>query len=104
MKKLKRRKFERRGIGGIGETFQIDIADMSQLAKYNKNYKYILVAIDVLTKYGFARALCTKSTLEVVTALEDIITSYKWGVPQNIMSDQGKEFNSAAKKLFQNIQ
>ncbi len=98
-KKFKRRKFESRG---IGDTFQIDIADMSQLAKYNKNYKYILVAIDVFTKYGFARALRTKSASEVVTALEDIITSYKWGVPQNIMSDQGKEFfNSAAKKLFQ---
>ncbi len=98
-KKFKRRKFE---VRGVADTFQIDLADMSQFSKFNKNFKYILVAIDVYSKYGFARPLRTKTGAEVATALEEIIISYKWGVPQNIMSDEGKEFfNSTTKKVFE---
>ncbi len=98
-KKFKRRKFETRG---IADTFQIDIADMNQFSKFKKNFKYILVAIDVFSKHAFARPLRTKTAAEVCAALEDIITSYKWGAPQNIMSDEGKEFfNSTVKKMFQ---
>lgn len=42
----------------INDLWQIDLADVSQYAKQNDNYKYLV--IDVLTKYAFVKPLQIK--------------------------------------------
>ena len=64
---------------------------MQHYAKYNDGYKYLLAVIDVFSKYGWIRALKSKSGIEVATALKDIIDS-SGRKPELVWSDKGKEF------------
>ena len=48
-----RRRFPRRKMVVVGpkQQFQADLIDFSYLQKYNNGFKYILVVIDVFSKY-----------------------------------------------------
>ena len=43
------------------ETSSVDLIDESPLSKYNNYYKFILIVIDIFTKYAWAIALKIKS-------------------------------------------
>ena len=49
-----RRNFKRNRVivGGIDEQWQMDLADMQSLKEYNDGYGYLLVCIDVFSKYA----------------------------------------------------
>ncbi len=53
-KKYKRLKVN---VNKRNEQWSIDLAEMNDLSNYNKQYKYILVCIDVYSRYAFARLL-----------------------------------------------
>ena len=76
---------------GIDQIWAVDLIDMQHYAKYNDGYKYLLAVIDVFSKYGWMRALRSKSGLEVATALRDIIDS-SGRKPELVWGDKGKEF------------
>ena len=40
-------------VGGIDEQWQMDLADMQSLKQYNDGYRYLLVCIDVFSKYAW---------------------------------------------------
>ena len=50
-----RRNFKRNRVivGGIDEEWQMDLADVQSLKKYNDGYRYLLVCIDVFPKYAW---------------------------------------------------
>lgn len=86
---------------GIKDTFQIDLVDMIKFKSDNNGHQYILMCIDIFSKYLYARPLHKKSAKEVTEAMETIIQESKHP-PKNIHSDQGKEFlNSLFKKLME---
>jgi hypothetical protein len=64
---------------------------MQSIKEFNKNFAYILTCIDVLSKYGWARPLKTKSHGETADAFRDMITS-SGRKPWRLFSDKGKEF------------
>lgn len=94
-----RKKFPRRRtlMVGIGDTLQIDLVDMSSYSKSNKGYCWILVAIDIFSKFVFAEAIKTKRGLDVSIAMKKILKKYQ---VKNIHSDMGKEFYN---KNFQSL-
>jgi transposase InsO family protein len=85
------RKFERRPIVAhhVDSIWQIDLADVTKHSKYNNDVTFILVAIDVVSRYIFLQPLKNKSGLSVMNALEKIFDKRK---PNFIQTDQGKEF------------
>lgn len=84
---------------GIADTYQIDLVEMIPLAKYNKNYKYILTVIDIFSKFVWAIPIKSKTAKEVSSAMNTLFQSGH--IPKNIHSDQGKEFyNSEFKQLL----
>jgi len=96
-----RKNYQRRKVlmYGVNDTYQIDLVEMIPYAKQNKNYKYILTAIDIFSKYSWAIAVKTKSSKDVSHAMNKILESGH--VPKNIHSDKGKEFyNSEFKRLM----
>lgn len=101
-----RRNFPRRRVDithfGIGDTWQMDLADMQKYAKENKGYKYFLVIIDIFTKFVWTIPIKDKSGKVVTAAIANIIEKKSsYGAPRNIHSDEGKEFiNSDAKALY----
>lgn len=89
-------------VNNIDDQWQMDLADMIQLKRFNQGFRYILTCIDILSRYGWARPLKSKSGVEVAAAIEDILIS-SGRSPKRIQTDQGKEFyNAPVKRLLEN--
>ena len=68
------------------------------MAKDNDGYRYLLMCIDVLSKYGRVQILKTKSATAVRDAFATMITDVK---PTFVQSDKGTEFlNATFQKLL----
>ena len=50
-----KRNFTRRRVivNHVDEIWAADLVEMQQLSKWNKGYKYLLVVIDIFSKYGW---------------------------------------------------
>ena len=57
----------------INEIWSVDLADVDKLAKYNRNVKYLLVAVDCLSRYLRVEPLKTKYATESVSAFKKMI-------------------------------
>lgn len=95
-----RRNYLRRKVDmrGINDTLQCNLVEMIPYAKENKNYKYMLTAINIFSKYAWAIPLKTKSGKEVATAMNTILKIIT--APRNLHVDMGKEFYN---KDFQDL-
>src|SRR5579875_3880408 len=88
---------------GPFERWQMDLIILDKYAKFNDGYKYLLVVIDVFSKYTFIKTLTDKEARSVALGLianfEE--TKRKYGkVPKILTSDNGGEFkNEIIKKL-----
>ena len=86
-------------VGGIDELWQMDLADMQAIATDNDGYRYLLVCIDVFSKFVWVIPLKTKTGPALVTAFKKILESGR--KPQKIQTDQGTEFfNKHFKELM----
>jgi hypothetical protein len=85
-----RHNFPRRRIivKGLQDLYQADLIEMIPFAKINKSHKYILVVIDVFSKYVWAQPLKNKSGSVVTAAMKKILVK----PPKNLQTDHGKEF------------
>ena len=96
-----RHKFQKRYVfaQSVDDIWAADLVDMRALSEENDNYNYILMVIDVFSKYGWAQPLPNKSGVTLRKALEDIFKEGK--LPKMIWADQGTEFyNENVKKLL----
>ena len=85
-----RRRFKRNRVmvGGIHQQWQMDLADMQSMQKFNDGYRYLLVCIDVFSKYAWVIPLKKKMGPSLVEAF--ILVSGR--KPEKVMTDQGTEF------------
>jgi len=74
---------------GIGDLYQIDLVDVSNLSPHNDGTRYLLTCIDVFAKRAWAVPVRTKSGRDVADAFERIVTERKCNMVQ---SDKGTEF------------
>lgn len=97
-----RRNFPRRSyvMRGINDTFQADLIEMIPWANENRDYRYILMVIDVFSKHAWAKALKNKTGVEVTKAMAAIFETKPNNIPRNLHTDEGKEFYNAQ---FQNL-
>lgn len=97
-----RKNFPRRRviIKGLNDLLQIDMAEMRAYAKVNKGFKYILVVINVFSKFVWCEPVKNKTAKEVTSAMEKILKRMKTTC-RNLQSDRGTEFiNSNFKALM----
>ncbi len=73
-------------VSGIDKQWQADLVDLQSLARHNKGYKYLLVVIDILSKYVWVKPLKTKRGKEVTLAFKNIFKERK---PEIIQFDDG---------------
>ena len=62
---------------------------MQSLSKYNKRIKYLLCAIDLLSKYVWVIPVKDKKGTSIVNAFKKIISKHK---PNKIWVVEGSEF------------
>ena len=56
---------------GIDEQFQADLADVQNLSRYNKGYKYLLTCIDIFSKYAWVGAFKDKTRSRTSESFSD---------------------------------
>ena len=91
--KVARRNFPRLRVitKGPDEQWQADLVDFVAFKKANEDYRYLLVVVDVFSRYCFVEKLKTKSGKEVSAAFKSIFT--KAGrAPKKLQTDRGTEF------------
>jgi len=88
---------------GYGKNYQIDLIDYSRYEMHH--YRYILVVIDVYSRYADARALVSRSNPRILEKLKEIFKDM--GVPESINADNEFDahtltnyFNSEKIKLY----
>lgn len=84
----------------VDEHHQADLVDLQSLAPHNANIKYLLVIIDVLSRYIWVEPLKKKSGPEVAAALDKVYG--KGRSPTRLSTDLGKEFMNKHVKAILN--
>ena len=78
-----------------------DLADMSSLSRYNNGIKYILVFIDIFSRFAQATPLKKKDRHSIYIALKNILESGYFNELKSLNTDEGKEFyNKKVKDLL----
>ena len=74
-----RKKFNRRRVivRGIDEIWAADLADMKAFSKANKGFVFLLLVIDIFSKYGWIVPLKDKTGKSVASALKTIFKERK---------------------------
>ena len=71
--------------------WDVDLADMQLISKYNNGIRYLLCAIDLFSKYAFVIPLKDKKGSTIVNAFQSILNNSK-RKPNKIWVDQDSEF------------
>ena len=88
------------------ETWSADLIGKSSLSKYNNNYKFILLVIDIFTKYEWAIPLKKKSGLSITIGFKIVLGENpqggsESGKPEKLWVDRASEFyNKTFKSLL----
>ena len=82
---IKRRVF----VKGVDEIWAADLVEMGKFSDWNKGFKYLLMVIDVFSKFGWIEPLKNKKGETVAAAFEKI---FKFRQPRLLWTDKGKEF------------
>ena len=70
---------------------RVNLADMQSLSKYNKGIRYLLCAIDLISKYAWVIPIKDKKGITIVNAFQKILGSSN-RKPNKIWVDRGDEF------------
>ena len=100
-----RRNFKRRRVivGGIRQQFQADLIDVRNLKLENDGVCYLLTAIDVFSKYGYAKPLLDKTGFSLLKAFKTLFPSRSES-PLYIQTDLGSEFkNKQVQSFFKSL-
>ena len=82
-------------VSKINQQFDLDLMDVSRQSSDNDGVRYILVAIDIMSKVLYAEPLKFKDAREVTEAASRIFDQQK---PESVSSDLGSEFRA---RIFQ---
>ena len=77
-------------VGSIDQQWQMDLADMQSMQKFNNGYRYLLICIDVFSKYAWVVPLKNKTGPLLVEAFKIILANGR--KPEKIMMDQAQSF------------
>ena len=84
---------------GIDKIWADDLVEIQKFSKWNKGIKYLLMVIDVFSKYGWIVSLKDKKTESVSSAFDKIFKKAE-RKPEMLWTDKGSEFVSKHFKEF----
>lgn len=75
----------------IDSLWELDLIDLQSLKKFNKNYRYLVTCVDVLSKYAWVLALKDKTADSLLEAFK-VNLKESGRQPEKIHTDRGSEF------------
>jgi hypothetical protein len=79
-------------VSGIDNQWDADLADMSSLSKFNRGIKFLLVLIDIFSRFVWVQLLKNKTGKEVVEGFKQILQSSR--KCKKLRTDKGSEFTN----------
>ena len=73
------------------EIWTSDLMDMQRYARTNKGLRYVLIVLDVFSRFAYVRGLKDKTGKTVATSLDEIMKTSK-RQPRYLWTDQGTEY------------
>jgi len=91
--KPSRKNYKRRRVivKGLNDLWQADLVSMIPYSKFNKGYKYMLVVINVFSKFVWVEPIKNKAATSVTSAMKNILLKSKSN-PTYLQTDKGTEF------------
>lgn len=99
-----RNKFRRTHVivDGFNEMWDVDLADMSALSKYNNGITFLLLTIDIFSRQALALPVKNKRGFTIADNLKTMFTKNK---PLTLRSDAGTEFrNKHVQELLKELE
>ena len=98
--KISRKKYRRLQINVFdkNEQWEIDLAENKDLSRYNNQFRYWLVCIDVYSRYIWVELLKKKSSKNTANKFENILQKAD-AIPKKIQCDEGTEFQDIRTRL-----
>ena len=95
------RKFKKRKVHSSfkNNIWDVDLADMQLLSKFNKGFRFLLCVIDIFSKYAWVIPLKDKKDISIVNAFQ-IILKGSSRKPNKIWVDKGSEFYNISFKKW----
>lgn len=96
-----RKRFTRNiySVNNIDDLWEMDLADVGNIARYNRGYKYLFMIIDSFSKYLWIVPLKNKTSASIIDGMNKVLKESKRH-PLVCQSDLGREFKN---KAFQNF-
>lgn len=82
---------------GVDHLWSMDLVDMTRFAWANNGNKYILVVVDVFSRFLYTFPLKNKTAKDVADRLSEIMTAEH--TPKHLLSDNGGEFLNEVNEL-----
>ena len=82
-------------VKNLADQIQMDLVDMGKYGSKNKGYRWILTAIEILSRFAFTIPVYRKDTKNMTKAVNILLYSFKkrFGKYPNVVQfDEGKEF------------
>lgn len=91
-KKVRRKGFKRRRVvvQGLDYQWEADLADVQNLSEHNDGIKFLLVIVDVFSRFLWVRPLKDRKAKSVIEAFKDVLVGPRR--PRAIRTDKGSEF------------
>ena len=84
-------------VDGIDSQWDMDVMDMQPNSKDNDDVKYILLAIDIFSRFVFLQPLHSRKASDMLTAMKVMFKDRK---PEFLRTDKGVEFVNASVKQY----
>ena len=100
-----RRHFKRNRVivGGIDQQWQMDLADIQSMQKFNDGYRYLLVCIDVFSKYTWVVPLKDKTHTTLVEDYTGRSFQSHFSVWTQTRKDHDRSRNRISKQKFPSV-
>ncbi|KAK3108623.1 hypothetical protein FSP39_011981 [Pinctada imbricata] len=101
-KRVRRKGFKRRRVivQGIDYQWEADLADVQNISKFNDGINYLLIVVDIFSRYLWVRPLMDKKAKTVLEAFKYILSGPR--SPKTIRTDKGSEFtNKLLRQYFE---
>ena len=92
---VRKHKYRKTFLKDFADQVQLDLVDMGKYGSKNKGYRWILTAVEILSRYAFATPVYRKDTDNVTKFVGLLLESFKerFGkYPNSVQFDEGKEF------------
>ena len=100
---VKKHKFQKTFVKDLADQIQMDLVDMGKYASKNKGYRWILTAVEIVSRYAFTISIYRKNTKNMANTVNLLLDNFKvrFGKYPNVAQfDEGKEFYVGVRDLL----